>query len=103
LNTNLDAEDCKRDWQSSYVCSPVSPDRNALAAEFQRAEKLAGIPPGSIVVLNRMLATGHSDSVRRQPGMAQQLGVSRPASRSAPIPGDGGQERADYVKVGVPP
>jgi hypothetical protein len=31
------------------VCGPAGPDRNALAAEFQRAEKLAGVPPGSIV------------------------------------------------------
>jgi hypothetical protein len=31
------------------VCGPAGPDRNALAVEFQRAEKLAGVPPGSIV------------------------------------------------------
>jgi hypothetical protein len=31
------------------VCGPAGPDRNALAAEFQRVEKLAGVPPGSIV------------------------------------------------------
>jgi len=31
------------------VCGPASPDRNALAVEFQRAEKLAGVPPGGIV------------------------------------------------------
>jgi hypothetical protein len=31
------------------MCGPAGPDRNAPAAEFQRAEKLAGIPPGSIV------------------------------------------------------
>jgi hypothetical protein len=31
------------------VCGPAGPDRDALAAEFQRAEKLAGVPPGSIV------------------------------------------------------
>ena len=31
------------------VCGPAGQDRNALAAEFQRAEKLAGVPPGSIV------------------------------------------------------
>ena len=30
-------------------CGPAGPDRDALAAEFQRAEKLAGAPPGSIV------------------------------------------------------
>jgi hypothetical protein len=27
----------------------ASSDRNPLAADFQRAEKLAGVPPGSIV------------------------------------------------------
>jgi hypothetical protein len=31
------------------VCGPAGPDRNALVAEFQRTEKLAGVPPGSIV------------------------------------------------------
>lgn len=31
------------------TCGPTGPDREALAAEFQRAEKLAGVPPGSIV------------------------------------------------------
>jgi hypothetical protein len=31
------------------VCGPAGPDRNALATEFQRAGKLAGVPPGSIV------------------------------------------------------
>jgi hypothetical protein len=31
------------------VCGPAGPDRNALAAEFQRGEKLGGVPPGSIV------------------------------------------------------
>jgi hypothetical protein len=31
------------------VCGPAGADRNELAAEFQRAEKLAGVPPGSIL------------------------------------------------------
>jgi hypothetical protein len=31
------------------VCGPAGPDRNALAIEFQRAEKFAGVPPGSIL------------------------------------------------------
>jgi hypothetical protein len=31
------------------VCGPAGPDRNTLAAAFQRAEKLGGVPPGSIV------------------------------------------------------
>jgi hypothetical protein len=34
---------------SRIVCGPAGTDRNALVAEFQRAEKLAGVPPGSIV------------------------------------------------------
>jgi hypothetical protein len=31
------------------MCGPAGPDRSALALEFQRAEKLAGAPPGSIL------------------------------------------------------
>jgi hypothetical protein len=31
------------------VWGPVGPDRNALALEFHLAEKLAGVPPGSIL------------------------------------------------------
>jgi hypothetical protein len=31
------------------TCGPAGPDRDALAADFQRDEKLAGVPPGSIV------------------------------------------------------
>jgi hypothetical protein len=34
-------------------CGPTSPDREALAAEFQKANKLRGVSPGSIVRLNR--------------------------------------------------
>jgi hypothetical protein len=30
-------------------CGPRGPDRNALAADFQRTEKLGGVPPGSIL------------------------------------------------------
>ena len=30
-------------------CGPTAPDRAALAAEYQRAHKLAGVPPGSIL------------------------------------------------------
>jgi hypothetical protein len=30
-------------------CGPAGPDRDALAAEFQRVHKLAGVPPGSIL------------------------------------------------------
>jgi len=31
------------------MCGPAGPDRNALAVEFQRVKKLAGVPPGSIL------------------------------------------------------
>jgi hypothetical protein len=31
------------------TCGPSGPDRNALAAEFRRANKVAGVPPGSIL------------------------------------------------------
>ena len=30
-------------------CGPTALDRAALAAEYQRAHKLAGVPPGSIL------------------------------------------------------
>ncbi len=35
--------------QRRVVCGPTGSDRDALAAEYQRAHKLAGVPPGSIV------------------------------------------------------
>jgi hypothetical protein len=31
------------------ACGPVGPDRDALAAEYRSAHKLAGVPPGSIL------------------------------------------------------
>jgi hypothetical protein len=31
------------------ACGPSGPDRDALAAEFQRTDGFAGVPPGSIV------------------------------------------------------
>jgi hypothetical protein len=31
------------------VCGPIGTDRDALAAEFQRTEKMGGVPPGSIM------------------------------------------------------
>jgi hypothetical protein len=30
-------------------CGPSSPDREALAREFQQTQKFGGVPPGSIV------------------------------------------------------
>jgi hypothetical protein len=38
-----------RDNQRHVECGPAGPYRAALAAEYQRAHKLAGVPPGSIV------------------------------------------------------
>jgi hypothetical protein len=38
-----------RDNQRRIVCGPTGADREALAAEHQRAHKLAGVPPGSIL------------------------------------------------------
>src|ERR1700739_3198876 len=54
-----------RPWQNAarhardrrVVCGPAGPDRNAIAAEFQRAGKLAGVPPGSIVRVAPMRGT----------------------------------------------
>jgi hypothetical protein len=31
------------------ICGPAGPDRDALAAEYRRVHKLAGVPPGSIL------------------------------------------------------
>ena len=31
------------------TCGPAGPDRDALSAEYQKASKFAGVPPGSIV------------------------------------------------------
>jgi hypothetical protein len=38
-----------RNKQHRVVCGPSGPDREALAAEFRRGQKLAGVPPGSIL------------------------------------------------------
>ena len=38
-----------RNRQRSIVCGPTGPDRDALAAEYRQAHKLAGVPPGSIL------------------------------------------------------
>ena len=34
---------------SNVVCGPTGPDRDELAAEFRRTNKLAGAPPGSVM------------------------------------------------------
>ena len=38
---------CKN--QRRIECGPADPDRDALAADYQRAHKLGGVPPGSIL------------------------------------------------------
>ena len=38
-----------RNSERRIVCGPKGPDRDRLAAEFQRAYRLGGAPPGSIV------------------------------------------------------
>jgi hypothetical protein len=38
-----------RNNQRRIECGPTDPDRDALAAEFRRTCKLAGVPPGSIL------------------------------------------------------
>jgi sugar/nucleoside kinase (ribokinase family) len=38
-----------RDHEHRVTCGPSGPDRDALAEEFRREHKLAGVPPGSIV------------------------------------------------------
>ena len=38
-----------RDHRRRIACGPIGPDRDELAAEYRRAYKLAGVPPGTIV------------------------------------------------------
>ena len=38
-----------RNDQQRIVCGPAGPDRDALAADYRRANNLAGVPPGSIL------------------------------------------------------
>jgi hypothetical protein len=39
-----------RDYrQRKIACGPSGPDREALAAEFRRTNKLTGVPPGTIL------------------------------------------------------
>ncbi len=38
-----------RDYQRHIVCGPSGPDREILAIEYQRANKLGCVPPGSIL------------------------------------------------------
>ena len=38
-----------RNHRRRIVCGPTGTDRDALAAEYRRTHRLAGVPPGSIV------------------------------------------------------
>jgi hypothetical protein len=42
-----------RHHERRIECGPFGPDRDALAADYHRDHKLAGVPPGSIVRLRR--------------------------------------------------
>jgi hypothetical protein len=42
-----------RNNERRVECGPASADRDTLAADFQRAHKLAGVPPGTIVRVHR--------------------------------------------------
>lgn len=46
---NNAARYARDNFNRRVVCGPRGPDRNQLAADFQRIEKLAGVPPGSIL------------------------------------------------------
>lgn len=38
-----------RDRERRIAVGPTGPDREALAADYRREHKLAGVPPGSVV------------------------------------------------------
>jgi hypothetical protein len=38
-----------RNQGRKVTCGPTGPDRDALAAEYHHAHKLAGVPPGTIL------------------------------------------------------
>jgi hypothetical protein len=44
-----DAAVSARNNQRRIECGPADQDRDALAADYQRAHKLGGVPPGSIL------------------------------------------------------
>ena len=46
---NNAARHARDNFDRRVVCGPSGPDRDKLAADFQRTEKLGGVPPGSIV------------------------------------------------------
>jgi hypothetical protein len=46
---NNAARHARDNFHRRVVCGPSGPDRDKLAADFQRTEKLGGVPPGSIL------------------------------------------------------
>jgi hypothetical protein len=46
---NNAARHARDNFHRRVVCGPSGPDRDSLAADFQRTEKLGGVPPGSIL------------------------------------------------------
>jgi hypothetical protein len=44
-----DAATDARNHQHRIVCGPTGANRDELAAEYRRAQPLAGVPPGSIL------------------------------------------------------
>ena len=46
---NEAARHARDNQQRHIVCGPTGPDRDALAADFQRENKFACVPPGSIM------------------------------------------------------
>ena len=46
---NEAARHARDNQQRHIVCGPADPDRDTIAADFQREHRLAGVPPGSIL------------------------------------------------------
>ncbi len=46
---NNAARHARDNFHRRIVCGPSGPDREKLAADFQRVEKLGSVPPGSIL------------------------------------------------------
>ena len=46
---NNAAHHARDNFHRRVVCGPSGSDRDKLAADFQRTEKLGGVPPGSIL------------------------------------------------------
>ena len=51
MTDDQDAAIVARNHQHRIVVGPTGVDRDELAAEYRRAQPLAGVPPGSILRL----------------------------------------------------